>query len=583
MAIDLNDLAAAISQLIIRFRIRRNTSSGWLATDEILLNGEIGYETDRKGMKIGDGVTAWAVLAYFGGTSEGGSGGGTNLTSENAGVGISIDTERAGTAATDDAHWTSRSVLLHFDGTEGQITTVDSGPNELSVLVMSGTGGVSAYITDTDSKFGGASSFTNTSHPGWQVSDDPSLDFGSGDFTIEGWFKVNGSSGFGAEQTLLGKGHTDGSGIHGYYINALGEGDLYFWCNSNAGPFRVPALGIPSGGAFVSTWTTGNWNHVAVVRHGTTIHFYINGIENATSGSVSTPVYGVAVATGVLESTADSLLIGKSIYAEYDSFWGYEDEIRISTRAEYTANFTPPVAAFPGLGPSILKITNTMPDIPGSGGNLSPDTHPETATAWDDEFEYGTGAIDTTGARFSGANAWTVYKPTGTTAATVSHGMLGANYGQLGVTCVLSQPLPVGDCMFVCKVQRMPIPSTASWSLGLMDAATGKVTAILFFGGTSSSATIAISNSTLNLSTGDFTGNSNAFTAFPVDSAAVTPAYLRIRRVGTNTYYGYNCVGHEACWFEPGVIADSAWTASPTHVVLACGNVGTVDWFRRVA
>ena len=66
MAIDLNDLATAISQLILRFRVRRATAAQWTTSNEILLLGEIGYETDTRKKKIGDGVTVWTALKYDG-------------------------------------------------------------------------------------------------------------------------------------------------------------------------------------------------------------------------------------------------------------------------------------------------------------------------------------------------------------------------------------------------------------------------------------------------------------------------------------------------------------------------------------
>lgn len=54
--------------------------------------------------------------------------------------------------------------------------------------------------------------------------------------------------------------------------------------------------------------------------------------------------------------------------------------------------------------------------------NITADTHPLTANAWDDEFEYGTG-VDTTGARFSGANAWSWFNQ-GTQTGVIRSGSL---------------------------------------------------------------------------------------------------------------------------------------------------------------
>lgn len=44
---------------------RRGTASAWTSSNPTLGLGEIGIETDTNRLKIGDGSTAWASLAYF--------------------------------------------------------------------------------------------------------------------------------------------------------------------------------------------------------------------------------------------------------------------------------------------------------------------------------------------------------------------------------------------------------------------------------------------------------------------------------------------------------------------------------------
>lgn len=50
-----------------KIQIRRDTAANWTSVNPVLAIGEQGYETDTNKMKIGDGVTAWNTLAYFGG------------------------------------------------------------------------------------------------------------------------------------------------------------------------------------------------------------------------------------------------------------------------------------------------------------------------------------------------------------------------------------------------------------------------------------------------------------------------------------------------------------------------------------
>lgn len=43
---------------------RRDTAANWIAADPVLQLGEVGWETDTRKSKLGDGVTAWSGLLY---------------------------------------------------------------------------------------------------------------------------------------------------------------------------------------------------------------------------------------------------------------------------------------------------------------------------------------------------------------------------------------------------------------------------------------------------------------------------------------------------------------------------------------
>lgn len=615
MAIDLGDLATAISELVVRFRIRRRTAADWTTGNETLLSAEFGYETDTKKIKIGDGVTPWNSLDYWNST-------GLSLTSKNAGVGIDISQKQDTTGGTggdyaSDANFAHRLFVAHFDDLDGSGNAIDSGPLG-AIIAPVGTNTISA----TQSKYGGFSSHGDAggtvARTGWSTTDTGQFDFGTADFTLEGWFYASGNRGGAGVLTLFQKTNgTSTSDVRGPGIRVSDDGSgsvvVYISCSD----------GTSLAGVFTGDFRTGHtpgsgtWVHVAVVRHTTAIKLYLNGVAAAQTGSDG-DASSLTIGTKSLLHALDNFYIGASGHVDSvtgpgpvnlsTSWRGYIDDARVSAVAEYTANFTAPVAAFPGyasplinvgdpypviantgvlsvVGGSNIVIDSTDPANPiitSTGGGISPDTHPTSPTVWDDEFEYGT-AIDTTGARFSGANAWVEHHPTGTVAPSVSHGMLGADYvNGIGVSSVLLQPLPGTDCSFVCKVQRTARPSTGSWSFGLFDSSTGRLVTILYYGGNITSATVAISEGTLNTSTWAYTGSSNPYAGFPIDSNE-GPSFLRIRRVGTNTYYGWNQTGHEAMWVEPGVQADATWAANPTHVALFLASAsGTVDWFRRV-
>jgi hypothetical protein len=45
-------------------QVKRGTASSWTSANTVLAAGEIGFETDTKKMKVGDGSTAWSSLSY---------------------------------------------------------------------------------------------------------------------------------------------------------------------------------------------------------------------------------------------------------------------------------------------------------------------------------------------------------------------------------------------------------------------------------------------------------------------------------------------------------------------------------------
>lgn len=52
--------------LSYRFAMRRRTAAGWTSLNEVLLQSEWGHESDTNRLKIGDGVSAWNDLPYYG-------------------------------------------------------------------------------------------------------------------------------------------------------------------------------------------------------------------------------------------------------------------------------------------------------------------------------------------------------------------------------------------------------------------------------------------------------------------------------------------------------------------------------------
>lgn len=58
-------------EIYAKQRQRTDTAANWTANNPVLLDGEIGIESDTGKFKFGNGVTSWTSLAY---TKQGGNG-----------------------------------------------------------------------------------------------------------------------------------------------------------------------------------------------------------------------------------------------------------------------------------------------------------------------------------------------------------------------------------------------------------------------------------------------------------------------------------------------------------------------------
>ena len=84
----------------VRIQLRNDLSTNWDTKNPILAQGEIGIEMDSRNFKIGDGITTWSNLGYYGGEfgyllNGGYLGTGQDLKDEidviNLGIGVVID------------------------------------------------------------------------------------------------------------------------------------------------------------------------------------------------------------------------------------------------------------------------------------------------------------------------------------------------------------------------------------------------------------------------------------------------------------------------------------------------------------
>jgi len=186
---------------------------------------------------------------------------------------------------------------------------------------VSGLGGANAI---NGSVFFSAAGGSDAGGPYLTTPHSDDFAFGSGEFTIEFWIrKQNG----GKRAPILAQQAPDGS-----------SDDYACWIEMNAD--NTIEFQDQTTGAFASTGTISEdtWTHVALVRDGNTLRWFIGGVASGTDSE-----------SGTMRDSAYPLSIGK--WGEYHNshatnifyFEGFLSNLRIQKgKAEYTAAFTPP-------------------------------------------------------------------------------------------------------------------------------------------------------------------------------------------------------------------------------------------------
>ena len=232
-------------------------------------------------------------------------------------------------AAAVDPYFYSVTSLLHGDGTNGaqNNTFLDSSTNNFTITRNGNTtqGSFSPFSqTGWSNYFDGSGDYlTGPSNS--------AFDFGSGSFTVEFWVYKSSSTN---TMALIGTRTSDASsGIQwSVYVNGSGylECDLFDTSNNRIAQFAHQTL-----------FTLNAWNHCALVRNGTSIYLYYNGVQSTSSGSSSASV----------ANSSTVVRIGN--FSTFANFDGYMSNVRIvKGTAVYTASFTVPTTP-------LTAITNT--------------------------------------------------------------------------------------------------------------------------------------------------------------------------------------------------------------------------------
>jgi hypothetical protein len=220
-------------------------------------------------------------------------------------------------------------LLIHADGADASTTFTDSATAK--AITTNGN----AQVDTAQSKFGAASALLDGTGDYLTVSYNSTLDFGTGDFTIDCWVRFNALSA--VDYAFFYSAYdTSGADIVWFYLQPSGANFyLSFQGNqSGVGKASYNVLWNPS---------LNTWYHLAAVRNGMSFAIYINGVSQTLSVSTAIGTNSLSPTTG---NTMASLI---GSYYGGSFLNGWLDEIRISKGiARWTANFTPPTSAYSG-------------------------------------------------------------------------------------------------------------------------------------------------------------------------------------------------------------------------------------------
>jgi len=211
---------------------------------------------------------------------------------------------------------TGKTITVNGTAVASELT-----PGILTPIVKSGGG---SAIT-------GSVEFSGTGD-GLVLSNSTDFAFGTGDFTIEGWFNVSDT---GAIRTIFDSRTSDNAST-GIFVGINSDDNLYtYGFPSSTG---VTNYGIPK---------HGEWHHFAVVRNGSNGYAFLNGIK--VSGSIN---------TGSTDYTDQGATVGQPatvFAATLYRYKGFISNFRINKgTALYTADFIPPTRELKNVPGTVL-------------------------------------------------------------------------------------------------------------------------------------------------------------------------------------------------------------------------------------
>ena len=212
-----------------------------------------------------------------------------------------------------DPYFANVSVLLHGTGTNNQTTFTDSSSNALSI-----TRGGNTVISTSRFKFNTSSIlFPQTASDVLNIANSGTLFQFTGNFTIEGFVNLDTNS-------------VDKS----FYVISNVAVNTFLAFNIDGTNFNIYLNSVSPSSVISHGMSVDIWYHIAMVRNGSIITLYVDGVSKGTISNSAT--LGFASGSSGLNRLGGGL---------NDAM--YIDEFRITKGvARYTTGFTPPSREF---------------------------------------------------------------------------------------------------------------------------------------------------------------------------------------------------------------------------------------------
>jgi len=203
-----------------------------------------------------------------------------------------------------------------MDGTEGSQIFIDETGKTVSV-------NGDAKITTSDYKFPTGSGYFDGSGDYLSIGTSSDWDFGGDDWTIDFWVKYPSIQ----------------HNVATFFLGNIDDRGISLWTMTNKGNKFQIDLTSDQNNRYIDdlvTATANTWQHIAIVRSGSNVYFFVNGTLSKT----------LNVGSDTFNLGSYNFLIGSGTTSGYYTNC-YVDEFRVSKGiARWTSDFTPPSSPY---------------------------------------------------------------------------------------------------------------------------------------------------------------------------------------------------------------------------------------------